>query len=183
VVGLEKNLYIKPFRGDTQMKHICLPLITASLFFVAVAVAQNSPSGTNAQGTTGSSPAMNGQAGADRNPGMANPGVDQSGSQPGMSGTQTGDNSGMKSEKKMKGCIQSQGGQYVLETKKGKAVPLSGQDVSAHLGHQVAVHGTWGGSSSDSMSSASAGGGSSSEKTFNVGSVDMISDSCGNDKK
>jgi hypothetical protein len=160
------------------MKHICLPLITASLFFVAVALAQNSPSGTNAPGTTGSSPAMNGQAGAGRNPGTANPGVD-----PGMSGTQTGDNSGMNSEKKMKGCIQSQGGQYVLETKKGKAVPLSGQDVSAHVGHQVAVHGTWGESSPGSMSSASAGGGSSSEKIFNVGSVDMISDSCGSDKK
>jgi hypothetical protein len=118
---------------------------------------------------------------------MANPGIDQSGSQTGgsgdPSGNMSGNSSGMKSEKKMKGCVQSQGGQYVLETKKGKAVPLSGQDISAHVGHQVAVHGTWGGSSSGSMSSASAGGGASSEKTFNVTGVDMISDSCGNDKK
>jgi hypothetical protein len=89
----------------------------------------------------------------------------------------------MKGEKKMKGCVQSQGGQYVLETKKGKAVPLSGQDMSQHVGHEVAVHGTWGGSSSNSMSSTSSGGGADSGKSFNVTSVDMISDSCGGKSK
>jgi hypothetical protein len=159
-----------------------LPLITALFFFLATeALAQRSP---GAQGTTRASPGTSGQAGSGY-PGNSNPGTDQ-GTQPGMSGNQSGntsgDNSGMKGEKKMKGCVQSQGGQYVLETKKGKAVPLSGQDMSQHAGHQVAVHGTWGGSSSSSMSSASSGGGDSG-KSFNVTSVDMISDTCGSKGK
>ena len=87
-----------------------------------------------------------------------------------------------KGEKKLKGCVQSQGGQYVLETKKGKAVALTGQDVSAHVGHEVSVKGAWesgGGSMSATSSSGSASG---SEKTFNVASVDMISDTCGKGK-
>jgi hypothetical protein len=94
-----------------------------------------------------------------------------------------------KSEKKLKGCVQSQGGSYVLETKKGKAVNLTGQDVSAHVGHEVAVKGTWesGGAYSSGSSSTSASGGNASgsekEKTFNVASVDMISDGCGGKTK
>jgi hypothetical protein len=165
------------------MNKVSLSLITALFFFVAtVAVAQRSP---GAQGTTGSSPAMNGQTGSGY-PGNSNPGMDQ-GTQPGTSGNQSGntsgDNSGMKGEKKMKGCVQSQGGQYVLETKKGKAIPLSGQDMSQHVGHEVAVHGTWGGTSSSSMSSTSSGGGADSGKSFNVTSVDMISDNCGSKNK
>jgi len=92
-----------------------------------------------------------------------------------------------KGEKKLKGCIQSQGGQYVLETKKGKAVALTGQDVSAHVGHEVSVKGSWesgGGAGGGSMSSTSSSGSASgSEKTFHVASVDMISDSCGGKSK
>jgi hypothetical protein len=156
------------------MKQIWLSLITACCFFAITAVAQSSPGASNSQGTTGSSPAMNGQG---------SPGMNQPENQPGMSGNQSGnmsgDNSGMKGEKKMKGCVQSQGGQYMLETKKGKSIPLSGQDVSAHVGHEVAVHGMWGGSASNSMSSTSSGSGADSGKTFNVTSVDMISDTCG----
>jgi hypothetical protein len=86
-----------------------------------------------------------------------------------------------KSERKMKGCVQSQGGQYVLETKKGKDVALTGQDVSAHVGHEVAVKGAW--EKGGSMSPTSSGTASSNEKTFNVSSVDMISDTCGGKSK
>jgi hypothetical protein len=80
-----------------------------------------------------------------------------------------------KSEKKLKGCVQSQGGQNVLETKKGN-VALTGQDVSAHNGHEVAVKGTW---ETGSGAGSAASSGSTSTKTFNVASVEMISDSCG----
>jgi hypothetical protein len=159
------------------MKQMWVSLITACLFFAAAVVAQTSPSGGHPQGTTSSSPAMNGQ------PGSPNSGMDQSGSQPGVSDNQSGNPSGnggsLKAEKKMKGCVASQGGQYVLETKKGKAVPLSGQDISAHVGHEVAVHGTWGEGSSNSMSSTSAGSGADSGKTLKVTSIDMISNTCG----
>jgi hypothetical protein len=94
----------------------------------------------------------------------------------------TGNTSNQKSEKKLKGCVQSQGGQYVLETKKGKEVPLTGQDVSAHVGHEVAVKGTWEKGGNAGMSQSSTGA-SSNEKTFNVTNVDMISDTCGSKSK
>jgi hypothetical protein len=157
------------------MKQVFVSLSTAFLFFAAVAIAQTAPSGGQAQGTTNSSPAMNGQ------PGSPNSGMEQSGSQPDMSGSSnpSGKSPGMKAEKKMKGCVASQGGQYVLETKKGKAVPLSGEDISAHVGHEVVVHGTWSEGSSSSMSSTSAGSGADSGKTLRVTSIDMISSTCG----
>ncbi|GAC1431686.1 MAG: hypothetical protein NVS1B11_01180 [Terriglobales bacterium] len=93
--------------------------------------------------------------------------------------------SGMKGEKKLKGCIQSSGGEYMLEEKKGKMVNLSSsQDLSAHVGHMVAVHGTWAGSGSSDMSSTSSSSGSTagSAHTFNVSSLDMISDTCNGSK-
>jgi hypothetical protein len=155
------------------MKQMWVSLITGCLFFAAVAVAQTSPSGGHSQGTTNSSPAMNGQ------PGSPSSGMDQSGSQSGVSDDRSGNSGGMKAEKKMKGCVASQGGRYVLETKKGKAVPLSGEGISAHVGHEVAVHGTRGEGSSNSMSSTSGGSGADSGKTLNVTSIDMISDTCG----
>jgi len=78
------------------------------------------------------------------------------------------------SEKKIKGCVQSQGGQYTLETKKGKTVALTGQDVSAHVGHEVEVKGTW----DKGMSATSSGSTGASSKTLNVTEVRMISDTC-----
>ena len=62
----------------------------------------------------------------------------------------------------------------MLETKKGKTVALTGQDVSAHAGHEVALKGTW----DSGMSAASSGNAGASGRTFNVSSVDMISDTC-----
>src|SRR5436190_2483788 len=53
------------------------------------------------------------------------------------------------------------------------------RSVSAHAGQEVAVKGTWesgGGSNSSAASSGSSG------KTFNVASVDMISDNCSGKK-
>ena len=77
----------------------------------------------------------------------------------------------------MRGCVQSQGGQYVLESKKGKAIALTGQDVSAHVGHEVSLKGTW--ESGGAGAGVSSSGSASSEKAFNVTSVDMISETCG----
>ncbi len=63
----------------------------------------------------------------------------------------------------------------MLETKKGKTVALAGQDVSAHVGHEVSVKGTW----ESGMSATSSGNAGASGKTFNVTEVKMISDTCG----
>jgi hypothetical protein len=47
-----------------------------------------------------------------------------------------------KGEKKLKGCIRSENGKYVLETKHDKMVSLTGlQDFASHVGHTVTLHG------------------------------------------
>lgn len=152
------------------MKNVLLCMCTAFIFFVASAVAQTPTDSNSAgsQGTQGSSPSMSGQTGSTS---PNNRGTMSQGSTPGNTSS-----NGSMAEKKMKGCIESQGGQYMLQTKKGKDVMLTGQDVSAHVGHEVTVHGMWEGGSS-AMSSTSSGSGAAS-KSFNVTSVDMISDTC-----
>lgn len=159
------------------MKKFAFSVVIACALCAATAVAQMAPGGSG-QGTQQSSPSMSGPRSQQQPGTMGQPG-DQTA--PGTT-DQNGNNSGQmgKSEKKLKGCVQSQGGQYVLETKKGKEVALTGQDVSAHAGHEVAVHGMW--EKSGSMSQSSTGAASSNEKTFNVTSVDMISDTCGGKK-
>ncbi len=162
------------------MKRTLICVGTVFVFFVAAAVAQTNPSSdTPAQGTQGtqsSSPSMSNQQP------NANPDSAQGTNSTAAQGTMAGNMN--SSEKKMKGCIQSEGGQYMLQTKKGKDVMLTGQDVSAHVGHEVTVHGMWAGGTSG-MSNTSTGSASASGKSFNVTSVDMISDTCsmGKDKK
>jgi hypothetical protein len=146
------------------MSKIVLSICLAFAFFVTSAVAQMTPSGS--QGTQNS-------------PSTAQPGT-QPQQEPGMSTDQnaTPTQSENKSEHKLKGCVQSQGGQYMLETKKGKDIALTGQDVSAHVGHEVSLKGTWENGGSSSASASSSGSMASSGKTFNVTSVNMISDTC-----
>jgi hypothetical protein len=161
------------------MKKFTLSIVVAFTLCVAAAVAQMAP-GSSGQGTQQSSPSMSGPQGRQQ-PGMGQP--DQNDPM-GQTQDQTGNNNRMDNgEHKMKGCVQSQGGQYVLETKKGKMVALSGQDVSAHVGHEVSVKGTWssasaGMSPSSSGTASSSGSASSGERTFNVTDVKMISDTC-----
>jgi hypothetical protein len=152
------------------MNKFVLSMIAALALCVATAVAQSSGA-PGSQGTQGSSPTMSQTPGANPQPGMS-----QSGSTPTdqNSGNMGGNNSAEKGEKKLKGCVQSQGGQATLETKKGKQIALTGQDVSAHNGHEVELKGTWAGSGSMSQTSS----GSSGEKTFNVTDVKMISETC-----
>jgi hypothetical protein len=145
------------------MKRMSLSLCTALVFFVAAAVAQSTPQypqGTQASPSTGQG---------------------TSSSPTGMQGTENKS----KGEKKLKGCIQSQGGSYMLQEKSGKNVPLTGADVSAHVGHEVALHGMWEASSSAASSGGTMGSNDKEKmgKQFNVTSVDMISESCGGTKK
>jgi Protein of unknown function (DUF5818) len=178
------------------MRHLWLSIITALVFFVSVAVAQTTPSASDqqgTQGTTSASPSASSPSGAQnqspegtnspsdmnsgratgQNPGYGNPGMNQG----------TSEHKGAKGEKKLKGCVQSQGGQYMLETKSGKTIPLTGQDLSAHVGHEVAVHGAWSGSNEMSGASGTSGSmGNGGGHAFDVTSVDMISDTCGGGK-
>jgi hypothetical protein len=158
------------------MNKFVLSMIAAFALCVATAVAQSSPAG--AQGTQGSSPTMSQTPGANPQPGMNQPGATPSDQNTGSMGNNQPEKP-EKGEKKLKGCVQAQGGQATLETKKGKEVALTGQDVSAHNGHEVEVKGTW--ASGGSMSQTSSG--SSGEKTFNVTDVKMISETCKGSKE
>lgn len=98
-------------------------------------------------------------------------------------------NETMKAERKLRGCIVSENGQFFLEKKNGEKVELSStQDLSAHVGHTVAVHGTMEGRSSASAPSPSSSTGSSSTSSetaggkFVVSKLDMVSESCTNKK-
>lgn len=149
------------------MRQVSLSVCLAFAFFVASAAAQMAPNGS--QGTQNSSPSM-------QQPGQ-NPNQQPETQQP-TSDQNTGTQSQAESnhEHTIKGCVQSEGTSYTLETKKGKQIALAGQDVSAHVGHEVAVKGTW--EKGNGMSSTSAGSNGTASKTFNVSSVKMISDTC-----
>jgi hypothetical protein len=143
------------------MKKLAVSIFVAlALSMAAVAQTATDPS----QGNSGAAPSA-----AQPSEQQPAPATNPAG-QPTSSDTASTD----KADKKLHGCVQSQGGQYVLESKKGKAIALTGQDVSAHVGHEVSLKGTW--------ESAGAGTGvstASGDKTFNVASVTMISDTCG----
>jgi hypothetical protein len=153
------------------MKKLSLSICLVFAFFVASAAAQMAPGGS--QGTQNSSPSMQQQPGQQQPGGMNRPDNNSPGAQTDQ-GTADQNHNNSMGEKKIKGCVQSQGGQYMLETKKGKTVSLTGQDVSAHVGHEVEVKGTW----EKGMSATSSGSAGASGKTLNVTEVKMISDSC-----
>jgi hypothetical protein len=138
------------------MKRALLSLAISVVFCATAALAQSTPQ-SDTQGTQSSSPSMSQGSSSSSSSGMSQ------GSQ-GM-GHET------KGEKKLKGCIQSEGGQTVLKEKSGKTVALTGQDLAAHVGHEVAVKGSWAGAGD--ATAASSGGGQ-----FTVSSVDMISENC-----
>ena len=158
------------------MRKLAISLIIAFAFYVTAAAAQYGGTG-GTQRTQGSSPsAQPGQT----QPGAGGPGMGQGTSTTDQTGgTSTTNDHANKGEKKIRGCVQSQGGQYVLETKKGP-VALTGQDVSAHVGHEVTVKGTWEnmGGSSSAGSATSSSSGNEMSKSFNVTDVKMDSNTC-----
>lgn len=159
------------------MKKLALSIIMTFALFSLAAFAQTGPDPN--QVSPGASPSTSQPATPNQEP---MPGQQKSGQmqpaptvapapQPTSDGTTPAD----KADKKLRGCVQSQGGQYVLETKKGNAVALTGQDVSAHVGHEVELKGMWENASAGTGDPAASG---NTSKTFNVASVEMISDTC-----
>jgi len=161
------------------MKKSILSIAASFVFLAAVSFAQTTPADSS-QGTQGAAPStqQDPSMGQGSSSGQSGSSMGQSSGSGMGQGSSTGQGSEMKGEKKMKGCIKSEGGQYMLEDKHGKSTSLSGQDLSAHVGHEVTVHGSWGSGSSSDSSAASSGGSMGSGKTFNVTKVDMISETC-----
>ena len=161
------------------MKKLVLSLIVAFAFSLTAAVAQT---GTDpSQGSPSVSPSTSQPSAPAQQqpmPGQQLPAQSQPDPSAGQAGQTISTDTAQseKGEKKLRGCVKSQGGQYVLEGKKDKTVALTGQDVSAHVGHEVSLKGTW--QSGGAGTGVSTSAGAASEKTFNVTSVDMISDTC-----
>jgi hypothetical protein len=144
---------------------------------------------------TGSSSQQSGAQGTNPTAGSSSTASpSSSGPESGSMGQSSSSTASTKGEKKLKGCIESQGGQYTLQEKKGKQVKLTGSaDLASHVGHQVTVHGTYAGSGSgaagnsgadkmpSSSGSTSANPSSSSsggEQEFMVTKIDHESDTC-----
>lgn len=118
-----------------------------------------------------------------------------------LAAAQSSDNSmkqdNMKGDKTVMGCVRSSNGMYMLEEGNGKMAMLTGQtDLSAHVGHTVALHGMWqksdmannNGMSGDKSSGMSGSNGMSDDmkkmkwdhkgESFMVNNVDMKSETC-----
>ena len=152
------------------MRNIVIATVFALVFGLA-AVAQTTPGsqqtmpqGTNPSTQPSTTPSTSGD--------MSN------------TGNQNTAASETKGEKKLKGCIQSEGGKYVLQDKHGKDVALAGSaDLASHVGHTVTVHGTYGsGSDASSATASNSGMSASSGQQFMVSKIDMVSESCSGDK-
>jgi hypothetical protein len=147
------------------MKQLVMTVVFALVFGLA-ALAQN-PSSTDPQ--SGASPSAQ-----DQNP-SASPSAAPSASQ-------TAEPSSAK-EKKLKGCLQSENGKFILQEKNGKTVELTGQDLSAHVGQMVKVEGSASAGAESlpagtGQPSAAAGSSSSATEQFSVTKIDKVSDTC-----
>jgi hypothetical protein len=154
------------------MRNIVIATVFALVFGLA-AVAQTTPGNPQAM-PQGTNPSTQPSTTPSTSPDISNAGNQNTASE-------------TKGEKKLKGCIQSEGGKYVLQDKHGKDVALSGSaDFASHVGHTVTVHGTFA-SASDSSTGASAtasssGMSASSGQQFTVSKLDMVSESCSADR-
>src|ERR1700681_2224182 len=107
------------------MKNSIAAIICASVFGVA-AFAQTMPA---LREQSGSMPSVQSQPSASYSSTAAN------------SGNQ---NSATIGEKRLKGCLVSEGGKYMLQEKRGKEIALAGsQEMGSHVGHTVMAHGTF----------------------------------------
>jgi len=143
------------------MRKLALSTIVAFAVFVTAAVAQSGSMGGSSQQGTQAQPGQT-QPGQTQPGQPGGPDMGPGASQTDQNGPSANTNEN-KGEKKLKGCVQSQNGQYVLETKKGNIL-LTGQDVSAHVGHEVSVKGAW-------QSSSGAGGAGSASAPTAAGSA------------
>lgn len=87
----------------------------------------------------------------------------------------SGQTSATLGEKKLKGCLVSVGGRYVLQERRGKETLLVGsQELGTQVGHTITAHGIF--TSNDQRSAGKA------RPSFVVSSLEMNSDTCGADK-
>ena len=92
-------------------------------------------------------------------------------------------------EQVLQGCVSLQGGRYVVQRSAGETVtPTSEQDLSAHVGHTVALHGNYASADPEAgrPPNSSATSPESSEQSspkFVVTKIEMVSETCSIDKR
>jgi len=184
------------------MKNILLTLAVV-LVFGLMSIAQDTTPGSPQSGAQGTSPTTgtsstssatgSGQYGGTSSGTQSSPSSPSASGSMGQSSSSSAESS-TKGEKKLKGCIESQGGQYMLREKNGNQVQLTGSaDLASHVGHQVTVHGTYesnsasaSGSSNDSKMPSASGSptanpsasSSSSGQQFMVNKIDHEASTC-----
>ena len=157
-----------------------------------------------AQTSGGSSDSQTGSTGS-QSSGSQTSGSQSSGSQTSSSSSQSTSDQGSSTEHShhkgggstISGCLSGTQGAYTLKHGSKEVPVTSSEDLSAHIGHEVKLHGSWekggassaGSTSGSDTSAASANSGTSSgggkakgDKTFNATSVEMVSESCGGKK-
>ena len=101
----------------------------------------------------------------------------QGGSDQGATGMQSEHHKGGNT---ITGCLQGSQGAYTLKHGNKEIAVTSSEDLSAHVGHQVKLHGSWAsaGSSESGSTPTSTGEKGSKDRTFNATSIDHVSDTC-----
>jgi hypothetical protein len=134
------------------MKKLNLNLLLAAILVFTVAAWAQGGGGSGGGGAAGggqgggSGAASGGHGAQGGGAGGSAAGASTSGSAAG--GASMGNGAGAKGENRtLEGCVIQQGSDFFLQPTKGKKamvrlVPQNGQDLSAHVGHTVKVHGT-----------------------------------------
>jgi hypothetical protein len=89
----------------------------------------------------------------------------------------------------LQGCVSLRGGRYVLQRSRGETVtPTGDQDLAAHVGHTVALHGNYASADSEAgrpanSAATSSEGSEQSRPKFVVTKIDVVSETCSIDKR
>jgi hypothetical protein len=93
-------------------------------------------------------------------------------------------NSANNGASRITGCIRSEHGHYLLESKHHKMVALTGpEDFAPHVGHSVTLYGNFLPGTATSASARTSTSGSASNANFQVNKIEMVSDTCVLDQK
>jgi hypothetical protein len=136
---------------------------------------------TNTPSSSSSSQGTSTSQGSSTGSSQGTMGSQGSSSSQGGYGSQGSTTGGMEAGKnkeaghKYKGCLRSEGGKFALEDAHGRMYNLnSSEDLSAHVGHEVVVHGTESSAAGAPAASSTAG----ATKEISVTKVDHVSDTC-----
>jgi hypothetical protein len=91
-------------------------------------------------------------------------------------------NSDKLGQRTIKGCLVSAGGKFMVQERRGRETPVAGSvELGSHVGHMVTAHGLLTNAVVNKPAKATTG--AASTQVLLVSKLDVISDTCGNEKK